>query len=90
MADREAAAQLGGAIQISDVIERIIAGDYLEQPVLTPDPITAQPMPQRAGPSGRNAHATPFLRRINYSDEKEPEQLVWPPRRPRLKLEEAA
>ena len=40
--------------------------------------------PQRSRPSWLNAHLPPFRRRVNSSDEEEPERPVWPPRRPRL------
>ena len=89
VAEREAAARPGGAIRKGDVIERTIAGDHLERPVSPPARMPAPPTPQRAGPSGRNAHAPPFRRRIDSLDEEEPDRAVWPPRRPRLELEEA-
>ena len=43
--------------------------------------------PQRAGPSGLNAHLPPFRRRVYSSNEEEPERPVWPPRRPRLEFD---
>ena len=43
--------------------------------------------PQRAGPSELNAHSPPFRRRVDSSDEDEPERQVWPPRRPHLELD---
>ena len=46
-----------------------------------------QPTPQRAGPSGLNAHLPPFRRRIDSSDEDEVRP-VWPPRRGHLKLDD--
>ena len=89
VAEQAAAARPGGAIRMSDVIERIIARDHLERPVSPPARMPAPPTPQRAGPSGLNAHMPPFRRRVDYSNEEEPERPVWPPRRPRLELEEA-
>ena len=86
VAEREAAARPGAAIQMGDVIEQIIARDHLEQPVSPP--VWMPPTTERAGPSVRNAHAPPFRRRIDSSDEEEPERLVWPPRQPRLELDE--
>ena len=74
---------------MGDVIERIIARDHLERPVSPPARMPAPPTPQRAGPSGLNAHLPPFRRRVDSSDEEELERPVWPPRRPRLELEEA-
>ena len=58
--DRVAAARPGGAIRMGDVIERIIARDNLTRPVSPPTRMPAPPMPQRAGPSGLNAHLPPF------------------------------
>ena len=89
VAERVAAARPGGAIRMGDVIERIIARHRLERPVSPPARMPAPPTPQRAGPSGRNAHAPPFRRRVDSSDEEEAVRPVWPPRRPRLDLEEA-
>ena len=43
--------------------------------------------PQRAGPSKLNPHLPLFRRRVDSSDEEEPEQPVWPPRRPRLEFD---
>ena len=65
VAEQVAAARPGGAIRISDVIERIIARDNLERPLSLPARMTEPPTPQRAGPSGLNAHLPPFRRRIN-------------------------
>ena len=48
----------------------------------------ASPTPQRAGPSGLNAHLPPFRRRVNSSDEDEPERPVWPPRRPQMEFDD--
>ena len=87
MAERVAAARPGGAIRISEVIERIIARDNFEWPNSPPARMAAPPTLQRAGPSGLNAHLPPFRRRVNSSDEEEPEQLVWPPRIPHLKYD---
>ena len=74
---------------MGDVIEQIIAREHLERPVSPPAWMPPQPTPQRAGPSELNAHLPPFRRRVDSSDEEEPERSVWPPRRPRLELEEA-
>ena len=89
MAERVAASRPGAAIRMGEVIERIIARDNLERPVSPPARMPAPPTPQRAGPSGLHAHLPPFRRRMVSSDEEEPERAVWPPRRPRLELEEA-
>ena len=43
--------------------------------------------PQRAGPSGLNAHLPPFRRRVDSSDEEEPERPVWPPHRLRFEFD---
>ena len=48
----------------------------------------APPTPQRAGPSGLNAHLPPFRRRVDSSDKDEPERPVWPPRRPHLEFDD--
>ena len=50
--------------------------------------MSAPPTPQRAGPSGLNAHLPPFRRRGDLSDEDEPERPVWPPRRPHLEFDD--
>ena len=72
---------------MGEVIERIIARDNLERPISPLALMPEQPRPQRAGPSGLNAHLPPFRRRINSSYEDEPVRPVWPPRRAHLKLE---
>ena len=87
VADRMAAARPGSAIRMGDVIERIIARDTLARPVTPPARMPAPPTPQRAGPSGLNAHLPPFRRRVDSSDEKELERPVWPPSRPRLEFD---
>ena len=87
MAERVAAARPGGAIRMGDVIERIIARDNLERPVSPPARMLAPPTQKRAGPSGLNAHLPPFRRRVDSSDEDEPERPVWPPRRPHLEFD---
>ena len=48
----------------------------------------APPTQQRAGPSRLNAHLPPFRRRVNSSDQDEPERLVWPPCRPHLEFDD--
>ena len=73
-------------IWMGDVIERIIARDNLERPNSPPTRMPASPPPQRARPSGLNAHLPPFRRRVDSSDEEEPERPVWPPRRPHLEF----
>ena len=44
--------------------------------------------PQRAEPSGLYAHLPPFRRRVDSSDEEEPERPVLPPRRPHLEFDD--
>ena len=48
----------------------------------------APPTPKCAGPSRLNAHLPPFRRRVDTSDEDEPELPVWPPRRPHLDFDD--
>ena len=43
--------------------------------------------PQRAGPSGLNAHLPPFRRRVYSFDEDEPERRMWPFRRLHLEFD---
>ena len=69
MAERVAATRPNGAIQMGDVIERIIARDNLERPVSPPARMLEPPKQQRAGPSGLNAHLAPYQRRVNSSEE---------------------
>ena len=88
VAERVAAARPRGAIRMGDVIERVIARDNLEQPVRLPARMPTPSMPQRAGPSGMNAHLPPFRRRVDSFGEDEPERPVWPPRRPHLVFED--
>ena len=88
VAERVAAARLGGAIRMGDVIERIIACDNLERPISPPPRMIAPHMPQRAGPSELNAHFPPFRRRVDSINEDEPERPVWPPRRPHLEFDD--
>ena len=88
LAERVAAARPGGAIPMGDVIERINARDNLERPISPPARMPEPSTPQRAGPSGLNAHLPPFRRRIDSSDEEEQVRFVWPPRRPHLELED--
>ena len=87
VAERVAAARPGGAIRMSDVNERIIAHDYLARPVSPPARMPAPTTPQRAGPSGLNAHLPPCQRRVDFSADEKPEPPVWPPRRPRLEFD---
>ena len=88
VAERIAAARPGGAIRMGDAIERIIARDNLERPISPRARMPEPPTPQRAGPSGLNAHLPPFRRPIDSSDEDEPVRPVWPPCRPHLELED--
>ena len=88
LTERVAAARPGGAIRMGDVIERIIARDKLERPISPAARMPEQPTPQRAGPSGLNAHLPPFRRRIDSSDEDEPVRPVLPLRRPHLAFED--
>ena len=88
IAERVAVAGPNGPIRMGVVIERIIARDNLELPVSPPARMPAPPTPERAGPSGLNAHLPPFRRRVDSSDEDEPEQPMWPPRRPHLKFDD--
>ena len=88
MAERVAAARPGSAIRMGDVIEQIIVCDNLEQPVSPPARMLAPPTQQRVGLSGLNAHLPPFRRRVDLSDEDEPERPVWPPRRPHLEFDD--
>ena len=60
VAERVVASLPSGAIRMGDGIERIIARDNLERPVSPPARMPAPPTPQRAGPSGLNAHLPPF------------------------------
>ena len=84
---RMADSRPNGAIRMGEIIERIIARENLERPVSPPARMQAPPTPQRAGPSGLNAHLPPFRRRVDSSDEEEPERPVWPPRRPHLEFD---
>ena len=87
VAERVAAARPGGAIPRGDVIERIIARENLARPIPLPARMPPPPTRQRAGPSGLNAHLPPFRRRVDSSDEEEPERPVWQPRCPRLEFD---
>ena len=60
MAERVAAAQPAGAIRMGYVTKQIIARDNLERPASPPARMPLQPLPQRAGLSGLNAHLPPF------------------------------
>ena len=83
-----AAARPGVAIWINDVIEQIIARDNLEPAVSMLARIPAPPTPQRAGLSGLNAYLSPYCRRVDSSDEDEPQRPVWPPCRPHLEFDD--
>ena len=76
MVERIAAARLGGSIRMNEVIKQIIARNNLEQPNSPPARMPAPPPPQRAGPTGLNAHLPPFLRRVASFNNKEPERAV--------------
>ena len=73
---------------MGEVIERIIARDNLERPVLPPARMPAPFTQQRAGPSGLNAYLPTFRRRVDSSDEDEFERPLWPPRRPHLEFDD--
>ena len=88
VAERVAAARPGGAIRMGNVIDRIIVRDNLIWPVSPPARMLAPTTQQRAGPSGLNAHLPPFRRRVDSSDEDEPERPVWPFRRQHLEFED--
>ena len=88
MAERVTAARPGCTIRMGEGIERIISRDNLERPVSPPARMLAPPTPERAGPSGLNAHLPPFRRCMESSDEDEPERPVLPPRRPHLEFDD--
>ena len=87
VAEQVAAARPGGAIRMGEVIEnhcpRRFRAAYL---AACSDARPTQP--QRAGPSGLNAHLPPVRRRIDSSDKDEPVRKVWPPRRAHLELKD--
>ena len=87
VAERVAVARPYSAIRMGNVIERIIDRENLERPVSPPARMPAPPTPQRAGPSGLNAHLPPFCLRVDSSDEDEPERIVWLFRRPHLEFD---
>ena len=87
VAERVATARPGGAIRMGDVITRIIARDNFERPISPTAQMPEPPTPQRAGPSGLNAHLPLLRRRIDLSDKDEQDRPVWPPCRPHLELE---
>ena len=88
MVKRVAAERSRGVIRIGDVIERIIARDNFEWPVLPPARMPAPPTLQSAGPIGLNAHLPPLRRRVDSSDEDELERPDWPPRYPQLDFDD--
>ena len=47
----------------------------------------APPTQQLGGPSRLNAYLPPFRRRVDSTDEDQPELPVWLPRRPHLKFD---
>ena len=78
-----------GAMRIDEVIEQICVRQSLEPPVSPPARLPPPLSTQRAGPSGMNANAAPFRKRIDSSDGEDdaPERPVWPPpKRIRLKV----
>ena len=83
-----ASARPTGAIRMNDVIEWIIARDNLERPVSPPARMPAPSTKQRARSIGLNAHLPPFRRRVDSSNEDEPEWPLWPPRCPHLELDD--
>ena len=88
VAEQIAAARPAGAILMGDVIERIIARDNLERPILPPTRMPEPPTPQRAWSSWLNADVPPFRPRIDSSDEDEPVRPLWPPRRLHVELKD--
>ena len=89
MAERVAAARPVNAIRMGEIIERIIAIDNLERPDSPLAWLSAPPTPQSAEPSGLNAHLPPIRRRVDLSDEDEPELPVWPHRSPQLEFDDS-
>ena len=86
--EQVASPRLGGAFQMGDVIERIIARDNLERPVSPSARMLAPPTRQRAVPTGLNAHLPIFRRCVDLSDDNEPERPVSPPSRPQLEYDD--
>ena len=43
---------------------------------------------QQDGPSGLNADLLPFRRRVDSSDEEQPERPIWPPRCQQIKFKD--
>ena len=88
VAERVVASRPCGAIRMGDVIERIIARHNIKRPISPPARMPDPPTPQRAKPSGLNAHLPPFHRRIDSSNKDERVQQVWTFRRPHLELKD--
>ena len=88
MAERVAAARIGGAIRMGNVIEQIIARDNLERPVSPPARKPAPPTQKRVGPSGLNAPLPLFRCRVDSFDQYEPERPVCTPRRLHLEFDD--
>ena len=88
MAENQAVSRPGSAIQMGEAIEQICARNNIKRPVSPPTRMPAPPTPQSAGASGLYAQLPSFRTRIDSSDEEEPEQPVWPPRRLRLEMVE--
>ena len=88
MAEQVVAARPGGVIRISKLIERIIARETFERPASPPVWMPAPHTTELAGPSGLNAHLPSIRRRVDTSDEDEPERPVWPPRRSHLEFDD--
>ena len=89
MAERVAAARPGGAIGMGEVIDQIIAPDNFKRTASLPARMLAPPTPERAWPSGLNAHLPPFRSREDSSNNDEPERPVWPPRRSHLEFDDS-
>ena len=68
--EQMAAARPNGAFQISDVIERIIARDNFERPVLLLAPMPVPQKSQRAKPSKLNDDMLHFCRFVDLSNNK--------------------
>ena len=68
-----------------DFIERSITRDHLKRYVSPP---AWMPPTQGASPSKLNGHPPPYRRRIDSSDEFEPDRPVLPPRRPHIEFDD--
>ena len=88
VAERMAAERHGDSIQMGYVIERIIACHNREQPDSPVARMPAPPTPEHAGPNRLNGHKPPFRRRVDISDDNEPDRPVCPPCRPHLEFDD--